>query len=96
MSESGKKHKPKGVTCAKFTFCANGDCAKRAAEVRKALKEEIRRQGLEGKIRVKKGDCIGHCDRQPAVMLKKAGKEYTEVRLKEVPDLVEAAKKLLV
>jgi NADH-quinone oxidoreductase subunit F len=66
-----------------------GCAASLAREILAALKGEIRRQGLDGEIRVDQTGCRGFCAMGPIVMVYPEGIFYCQVKPDDVPDLVE-------
>ena len=50
--------------------CTGGDCKKRGAkDTKKALKDEIRSEGLLGEVRTDTVDCLGLCKHGPNVVV---------------------------
>lgn len=50
--------------------CTGGDCKKRGAkDIRKALKDEIRSEGILGEVRVDAVDCLGLCKHGPNIIV---------------------------
>lgn len=63
--------------------CAAG-CSE---EVLKALKEEVKKRGLKGKVRALKSGCMDLCEKGPNVMVFPDGTLHSGVSLEDVPTL---------
>jgi len=71
------------------TVCAGTGCtALGSAEVRDAFVEEIKKQGLEGKVEVKKTGCHGFCERGPVTVILPQEIFYQQVTKEDVPEIV--------
>ena len=74
--------------------CTGGDCKKRGAkEASKAIKDEIRAEGLLGDIRIDTTGCLGLCKHGPNVVVydgaEPGGAWYVGLRKADVPEVVE-------
>lgn len=74
--------------------CAGGDCKKRGArDTRKALKNELRSEGLLGEVRIDTVDCLGLCKHGPNLVVydeaEPRGAWYLGIRERDVPEIVE-------
>ncbi len=74
--------------------CTGGDCKKRGSkDVRKALKEELRSEGLLGEVRIDAVDCLGLCKHGPNVVVydraQPKGTWYLGLLEGDVPEVVE-------
>ena len=70
--------------------CKGGDCKKRGStEVRKALKEELRANGMNRDVRVDGVDCLGLCKHGPNVVVHPPGTWYLGVVASDAPEIVE-------
>jgi (2Fe-2S) ferredoxin len=74
--------------------CIGGDCKKRGArDTRKALKDELRSEGLLGEVRIDTVDCLGLCKHGPNLVVydgaEPKGTWYLGVREEDLPDVVE-------
>ncbi len=70
--------------------CTGGDCKKRGAkETRKALKDEIRAEGLLGDVRIDTVDCLGLCKHGPNVVVYPQGTWYLGLEEGDAPEVVE-------
>jgi (2Fe-2S) ferredoxin len=74
--------------------CTGGDCKKRGAkDTRKALKDELRSEGMLGEVRVDTVDCLGLCKHGPnAVVYNETGSRgtwYLGLGEDQVPEVVE-------
>jgi (2Fe-2S) ferredoxin len=65
--------------------CSEG----RSEEVLKALKEEVKKRGLKGKVRALKSGCMDLCEKGPNVMVFPEGTLHSGVSPSDVPFLVE-------
>ena len=82
----GKERDP-NKTCV--TVCGGTGCrAWGGEEVRLAFIEEIRKQGLEGKVDVMRTGCHGFCERGPVVVILPKEVFYQQVGLGDVPEIV--------
>ena len=67
-----------------------GCCAsKGGAAVREALKAELARRGLQGRVRANAAGCLEACDRGVAVVVYPEGVWYGGVTVADVPEIVE-------
>ncbi|SRR5258708_32540224 len=70
-------------------------CAAGSSEaVLKALKEEVKKRGLKGKVRALKSGCMDLCEKGPNVMIWPEGTLCSGVTLNDVPLLIEKYFKL--
>jgi len=74
--------------------CTGGDCKKRGAKnTRKALKEELRSEGILDQARIDTVDCLGLCKHGPNVVVydgtEPKGTWYLGLREKDAPEIVE-------
>ena len=65
--------------------CAAG-CSE---EILKALKAEVKKRGLKGKVRALKSGCMDLCEKGPNVMVFPDGILHSGVKPQDVPSLVE-------
>jgi (2Fe-2S) ferredoxin len=69
--------------------CKGGDCKKRGSKaVRKALKDELRAEGLNRDVRVDSTDCLGLCKHGPNLVIYPGGTWYLGVAKQDVPEVV--------
>jgi (2Fe-2S) ferredoxin len=73
--------------------CAGGDCKKRGAkDTRKALKGELRSEGLLGEVRIDTVDCLGLCKHGPNLIVyneaEPKGIWYLGIGEKDVAEIV--------
>lgn len=73
--------------------CKSGDCKKRGSKnVRKALKDELRSEGINQDVRVDEVDCLGFCKHGPNVVVyhgaKPGGTWYLGLAEDDVPEVV--------
>ena len=73
-------------TC--FRICMTGCRAYGAVEIRDALLEEIRANGLEGQVEVRETGCHGFCARAPVMAVDPKGWVYQEVRPDDAREIV--------
>jgi NADH:ubiquinone oxidoreductase subunit E len=65
-------------------------CAKRGSEaICQALKDEIQKRGLKGKIRAMKSGCHDFCEDGPNIMIFPDGKMESNVSPNDVPSLID-------
>ncbi len=70
--------------------CTGSDCKKRGAkDVRKALKSELRSEGLLGEVRIDTVDCLGLCKHGPNVVVYPEGTWYLGLTGDDVPEVIE-------
>ncbi len=71
-------------------ICRDGDCKKRGSKaVRKALKDELRAEGINRDVRVDSVDCLGHCKHGPNLVVYPGGTWYLGVIEQDVPEIVQ-------
>src|SRR5208282_3862137 len=71
------------------TLCTSTGCeALGAMGVLKALKEEFKKQGLEGKVDIKETGCLGFCEKGPRVVIYPEDIAYFKVQASDVPEIV--------
>ena len=87
LREAIRKERDPNKTCV--TICGGTGCrAWGGEEVRLAFIEEIRKQGLEGKVDVMRTGCHGFCERGPVVVILPKEIFYQQVALGDVPEIV--------
>ena len=87
LREAIGKEKDPSKACV--TVCGGTGCrAWGGEEVRLAFIEEIRKQGLEGKVDVMRTGCHGFCERGPVVVILPKEIFYQQVGLGDVPEIV--------
>ncbi|MBW2119455.1 MAG: SLBB domain-containing protein, partial [Deltaproteobacteria bacterium] len=69
--------------------CMTGCRAYGAAEVRDALDEEIRKQGLSTQVEVRSTGCHGFCAKAPVISIDPLGIQYQEVNPEDAAEIVE-------
>ena len=75
---------------AHVLVCGGKDCKKRGAkDVRKALKDELRTEGMIGDVRVDSIGCLGLCKHGPNVVVHPGGTWYLGVVEGDVPEIVD-------
>ena len=71
---------------AHVLVCKGGDCKKHGAKaVRKALKDELRAEGMNRDVRVDSVDCLGLCKHGPNLIVYPGGTWYLGVIEQDVP-----------
>ena len=81
-----RRRDPKKPTVA---ICMGTGClAYGSEEVLAALEDEIRRQGLDGKVIVRKTGCPGFCERGPLMVVHPEGILYPELSADAIPSIV--------
>lgn len=73
--------------------CKGGDCKKRGSKkVRKALKDEMRSEGINQDVRVDEVSCLGLCKHGPNVVVyheaRPGGTWYVGLREDDAPEVV--------
>jgi (2Fe-2S) ferredoxin len=58
------------------------------AKVLETLKDEVKKRGLKGKVRVLKSGCMDLCEKGPNVMVFPEGILHTQVTSQDIPDLI--------
>src|SRR3990172_3990535 len=67
-----------------------GSCGCKGSEaIRGALKEELKRRGLQGTVRANTAGCLDACAYGPTVVVYPEGVWYGGVRPEDVPEIVE-------
>ncbi len=65
-------------------------CASASSEaVLKTLKEEIKKRGLQGKVRALKSGCLDLCEKGPNLIVYPEGTLHTGVSSQNIPQLIE-------
>jgi len=80
-----KKH-PKRLAIA---ACVSTGCqALGVQKVLEAFNEEIKKQGLEGKVEIKETGCLGFCEKGPRIIIYPEEIYYFQVKASDVPEIV--------
>jgi (2Fe-2S) ferredoxin len=75
---------------AHVLVCKGGDCKKRGSKtVRRALKDELRAEGMNRDVRVDSVDCLGLCKHGPNLVVYPGGTWYLGVVEQDVPEVVQ-------
>ena len=75
---------------AHVLVCTGGDCTKKGAKnTKKALKSELRAEGLNRDVRVDNTGCLGLCKHGPNVVVYPEETWYLGLKDKSVPEVVE-------
>jgi len=81
-----KAEKPETVC---ISVCLGTGCqAYGSATVAEALDQEIRKQGLSEKIKVKNTGCHGFCERGPILVIRPRGIFYQKVKPEDAPEII--------
>ena len=68
-----------------------GCCAaKGSAEIRKAIKSELKKRGLKGSARANQSGCLDACEFGTAMVVYPEGIWYGGVTLEDVPEIIES------
>jgi (2Fe-2S) ferredoxin len=68
-----------------------GSCARKgSAEIRTALKDEIKKRGLRGVVRANQSGCLDACEFGPSVVVYPEGIWYGGVRPEDVSEIIES------
>jgi NADH:ubiquinone oxidoreductase subunit F (NADH-binding)/(2Fe-2S) ferredoxin/Pyruvate/2-oxoacid:ferredoxin oxidoreductase delta subunit len=71
------------------TVCVSTGCEALGVKgVLRAFEEEIKKQGLEGKIDIKETGCLGFCEKGPRVVIFPEETYYFRVKSTDVPEIV--------
>jgi len=73
---------------ARVYVCMTGCRAYGAAEVKVALDEEVKKQGMSGEVEVRATGCHGLCAKAPVIAIDPQGVQYQEVRPGDAPEIV--------
>ena len=68
--------------------CMTGCRAYGAAEVKEALDQEVRQQGLTGQVEVRSTGCHGFCAKAPVIAIEPMGIQYQEVGSEDAAGIV--------
>jgi NADH:ubiquinone oxidoreductase subunit F (NADH-binding)/(2Fe-2S) ferredoxin/ferredoxin len=80
------KKDPKKLAIA---ACVSTGCqALGVQKVLEAFNEEIKKQGLEGKVEIKETGCLGFCEKGPRIVIYPEEIYYFQVQAKDVPEIV--------
>jgi (2Fe-2S) ferredoxin len=75
---------------AHVLICKGGDCKKRGSKaVRRALKDELRAEGINRDVRVDPVECLGLCKYGPNLVVYPPGTWYLGVVEQDVPEMVQ-------
>ncbi len=70
--------------------CANAG----AMAMHAKIKEEIKKRGLNKKVRINKAGCLDQCSKGPAMVLYPMGKWYLNVTDADLPEIITEIEKL--
>jgi NADH:ubiquinone oxidoreductase subunit F (NADH-binding)/(2Fe-2S) ferredoxin/NAD-dependent dihydropyrimidine dehydrogenase PreA subunit len=80
------KKDPKRLAIA---ACVSTGCqALGVQKVLEAFDEEIKKQGLEGKVEIKETGCLGFCEKGPRIVIYPEEIYYFQVKASDVPEIV--------
>ncbi|HUU79893.1 MAG TPA: NADH-quinone oxidoreductase subunit NuoF [Acidobacteriota bacterium] len=68
--------------------CMTGCRAYGAAEVKEALEQEVRQQGLSGQVEIRSTGCHGFCAKAPVIAIEPMGIQYQEVDPEDAAGIV--------
>ena len=68
------------------TACANP--GRGGAEICSALKEEVKKLGLKGQVRVARSGCLDRCEQGPNLFVYPEGEWYSGVKDADVPQIL--------
>ena len=72
-----------------ITLCSGSACqASGSAEVAAAIEKEIKEQGLEGEVELRKTGCHGYCERGPMVVIQPEETCYFQIAPDVIPRIV--------
>ena len=71
------------------SLCAGSGCgAYGTQEVRRALEQEVLKNGLKGKVEIKVTGCHGFCEQGPIMVIYPEGIFYPKVKPEDIPEIV--------
>lgn len=74
-------------TC--ITLCSGSAChASGSREVATSIEEEIRKQGLEGEVELRRTGCHGFCERGPIIVIRPDDICYFQIKPEDVPEII--------
>jgi NADH-quinone oxidoreductase subunit F len=74
-------------TC--ITLCSGSAChASGSREVAASIEEEIRKQGLEGEVELRRTGCHGFCERGPIIVIRPDDICYFQIKPEDVPEII--------
>lgn len=74
-------------TC--ITLCSGSAChASGSREVAASVEEEIRKQGLEGEVELRRTGCHGFCERGPIIVIRPDDICYFQIKPEDVPEII--------
>ena len=80
------KKDPKRLAVA---VCVSTGCqALGVQKVLEAFDEELKKQGLEGKVEIKETGCLGFCEKGPRIVIYPEEIYYFQVKASDVPEIV--------
>jgi NADH-quinone oxidoreductase subunit F len=80
QEDEGKTH---------IDVCMTGCRAYGAAELRAALEEEVKKQGLSGQVEIRSTGCHGICAKAPVMYIDPLGVQYQEVNPEDAAEIVD-------
>jgi NADH-quinone oxidoreductase subunit F len=80
QEDEGKTH---------IDVCMTGCRAYGAAELRAALEEEVKKQGLSSQIEIRSTGCHGICAKAPVMYIDPLGVQYQEVNPEDAAEIVD-------
>jgi (2Fe-2S) ferredoxin len=66
-----------------------------AADLKAAIKAEIRNRGWKGRVRVSASGCLGICESGPNIMLYPQKIWFSEVSRDDLPEIIRAVEEIL-
>ena len=76
---------------AHVLVCKGGDCKKRGSkDVKKALKDELRSEGMNRDVRLDSVECLGLCKHGPNAIVYPSGTWYLGLIEADAPEIVES------
>ena len=71
-------------------ICGGTGCTSSGSmDILKAMKEELKKRGLENEVEIIRTGCFGLCSNGPVVIVYPEGAFYSKVKVEDVPELVE-------
>ena len=71
-------------------ICGGTGCTSSGSmDILKAMKDELKKRGLENEVEIIRTGCFGLCSNGPVVIVYPEGAFYSKVKVEDVPELVE-------
>ncbi|MGI5876515.1 MAG: NADH-ubiquinone oxidoreductase-F iron-sulfur binding region domain-containing protein [Dethiobacteria bacterium] len=72
-----------------ITLCSGSAChASGSKQIAASIEEEIKKQGLNGEVEIRKTGCHGFCERGPIIVIYPEGICYLQIKPEDVPEII--------